>query len=53
MAKRLEDVLEGQEANYILPFIWQRGEDETIIRFLSRFAQQEPSGLLGPVRLLY
>jgi hypothetical protein len=29
---RLEEVLAGEEANYLLPFIWQRGEDEAVIR---------------------
>ena len=29
---RLESVLNGTEDNYILPFIWQHGEDENIIR---------------------
>lgn len=32
MKTRLEDVLSGQEENYILPFLWQRGEDEATIR---------------------
>ena len=32
MTNRLEDVLQSQEDNYILPFMWQRGEDEAIIR---------------------
>lgn len=32
MKTRLDEVLEGSEANYLLPFIWQRGERETVIR---------------------
>jgi hypothetical protein len=32
MSNRLEDVLAGKEANYILPFLWQRGEEESVIR---------------------
>ncbi len=32
MAKRLEDVLSGSEENYLLPFLWQRGETEPVIR---------------------
>ncbi len=32
MATRLEAVLQGRGANYTLPLIWQRGEDEAIIR---------------------
>lgn len=32
MDKRLYEVLEGKEANYILPFFWQRGENEEILR---------------------
>jgi Glycosyl hydrolases family 2, sugar binding domain. len=29
---RLKEVLNGQEANYLLPFFWQRGEDEQTLR---------------------
>ncbi|MBN2048146.1 MAG: hypothetical protein JW750_09910, partial [Anaerolineaceae bacterium] len=29
---RLDDVLRGQEDNYILPLYWQRGEEESVIR---------------------
>lgn len=32
MSNRLREVLEGQEQNYILPFLWQHGEDEQVIR---------------------
>ena len=32
MSNRLDDVLTGKEDNYLLPFLWQRGEDETVIR---------------------
>ena len=32
MGKRLLDALEGREENYILPFFWQRGEEENILR---------------------
>lgn len=32
MRSRLQDVLEGQEQNYILPFLWQHGEEEQVIR---------------------
>lgn len=32
MKTRLEEVLEGKESNYILPFLWQHGEDEQVIR---------------------
>lgn len=32
MATHLEALLQGQAANYILPFLWQRGEDEATIR---------------------
>ncbi|WP_240421301.1 glycosylhydrolase-like jelly roll fold domain-containing protein [Paenibacillus periandrae] len=32
MNRRLEEVLAGKEDNYILPFVWQKGEDESIIR---------------------
>ncbi|MEY8745717.1 hypothetical protein AB9M62_41470 [Bacillales bacterium AN1005] len=29
---KLNDVLSGREANYILPFFWQHGEDEVVLR---------------------
>src|SRR3954464_606568 len=32
MSTRLEDVLRGSEDNYILPFFWQHGEDEEVLR---------------------
>ena len=32
MKTRLDEVLSGEEANYLLPFIWQRGEEEAVIR---------------------
>ncbi|NUU79151.1 glycosylhydrolase-like jelly roll fold domain-containing protein [Paenibacillus xylanilyticus] len=32
MRNRLMDVLEGREHNYILPFLWQHGEEERVIR---------------------
>lgn len=32
MNKRLKDVLEGKEHNYLIPFFWQHGEDERSIR---------------------
>ncbi len=32
LTARLTDGLNGQEANYILPFLWQRGEPEAVIR---------------------
>lgn len=32
MTNRLEDVLAGRAANCILPFLWQRGEEESVIR---------------------
>ncbi len=32
MTNRFEDVLAGREANCILPFLWQRGEQESVIR---------------------
>jgi len=43
MTRRLEDLLEGREANYILPFIWQRGEDEAVIR--QEMARIDTSGI--------
>ncbi len=32
MEQRLKDVLRGAEGNYILPFYWQHGEDEALLR---------------------
>jgi len=32
MDKRLREVLEGKGENYILPFFWQHGEAEPILR---------------------
>jgi hypothetical protein len=32
MESRLEDVLNGIEENYLLPFLWQHGESELVIR---------------------
>lgn len=32
MSTRLEDVLQGREQNYILPFFWQHGEEEAVLR---------------------
>lgn len=32
MRSRIQEVLEGQEENYILPFLWQHGEEEQMIR---------------------
>jgi hypothetical protein len=32
MATRLNDVLTGTEENYILPFFWQHGEEEEVLR---------------------
>lgn len=32
MDKRLREVLEGKGENYILPFFWQHGEEEAVLR---------------------
>lgn len=32
MERRLKELLEGGGENYILPFFWQHGEDETLLR---------------------
>lgn len=32
MTSRLQEVLSGKEDNYILPFFWQHGEEESILR---------------------
>ncbi len=41
--KLLNDVLQGQQANYILPFLWQKGEEEGIIR--EEMARVQASGI--------
>ncbi|RTE08382.1 glycosylhydrolase-like jelly roll fold domain-containing protein [Paenibacillus whitsoniae] len=43
MSKRLKEVLEGQEHNYILPFLWQHGEEESAIR--EEIARVHESGI--------
>jgi hypothetical protein len=43
MTTRLEEMLQGREANYLLPFIWQRGEEEAIIR--EEMARIDASGI--------
>ena len=32
MKTRLDEILQGVEENYLLPFLWQRGEAESVIR---------------------
>ena len=32
MEKRLKEVLNREEGNYILPFFWQHGEEEAVLR---------------------
>jgi len=32
MSNHLEEVLSGNEDNYLPPFLWQRGEEESVIR---------------------
>ena len=32
MSNHLEEVLSGNEDKYLLPFLWQRGEEESVIR---------------------
>jgi hypothetical protein len=32
MGQRLDDVLSGHGENFLLPFLWQRGEEEAVIR---------------------
>lgn len=32
MKQQLQDVLTNHEGNYIYPFFWQHGEDETVLR---------------------
>ncbi|GAA4834653.1 hypothetical protein GCM10023310_10170 [Paenibacillus vulneris] len=43
MRNRIREVLEGQEHNYILPFLWQHGEEEQAIR--EEMARVQESGI--------
>lgn len=43
MGNRLTKVLQGQEQNYILPFLWQHGEEEEVIR--EEIARVHESGI--------
>jgi hypothetical protein len=43
MTQRLAEVLQGKEDNYLLPFIWQRGEEEAVIR--EEISRIHPSGI--------
>jgi hypothetical protein len=43
MGNRLTDVLSGREANALLPFLWQRGEEEAVIR--EEMARVHESGI--------
>ncbi|MFC5447459.1 glycosylhydrolase-like jelly roll fold domain-containing protein [Paenibacillus aestuarii] len=43
MSNRIQEVLEGQEHNYILPFLWQHGEEESVIR--EEMARVHESGI--------
>jgi hypothetical protein len=43
MSNRIEQVLHGQEDNYLLPFLWQHGEDEAVIR--EEIARVHASGI--------
>lgn len=43
MPNRLADVLSGNEDNYLLPFLWQKGEEESIIR--EEMARVHESGI--------
>lgn len=43
MGNRLTEVLQGREANYILPFLWQHGQEEAVIR--EEIARVHESGI--------
>lgn len=42
--KRLQEVLLGKEENYILPFFWQHGEEEKVLREYMRVIYQSNIG---------
>ncbi|CAH1195572.1 hypothetical protein PAECIP111892_02066 [Paenibacillus auburnensis] len=43
MSSRVTEVLQGREDNYILPFLWQHGEEEAVIR--EEMARVHESGI--------
>jgi hypothetical protein len=43
MNSRITEVLQGREENYILPFLWQHGEEEDVIR--EEMARVHESGI--------
>lgn len=43
MSSRITEVLQGREENYILPFLWQHGEEEEMIR--EEMARVHESGI--------
>ncbi|OKP97706.1 glycosylhydrolase-like jelly roll fold domain-containing protein [Paenibacillus sp. P46E] len=43
MSSRITEVLQGKEHNYILPFLWQHGEEEAVIR--EEIARVHESGI--------
>ncbi|CQR57815.1 glycosylhydrolase-like jelly roll fold domain-containing protein [Paenibacillus riograndensis] len=43
MSSRVTEVLQGREHNYILPFLWQHGEEEAVIR--EEMARVHESGI--------
>lgn len=43
MNSRIIEILEGHEANYIMPFFWQHGEDEVVLR--EEMAKIDESGI--------
>ncbi|WP_379147977.1 glycosylhydrolase-like jelly roll fold domain-containing protein [Paenibacillus sp. sgz500992] len=43
MSSRLTEVLQGKQHNYILPFLWQHGEEEAVIR--EEIARVHESGI--------
>ncbi|WP_455616396.1 hypothetical protein [Eisenbergiella sp.] len=44
MEKRLQEVLRGEEGNYILPFFWQHGESEEKLREMMGAVQDSGIG---------
>ena len=44
LKERLKQVLEGNGGNYIFPFFWQHGEEESVLRDYMR-GKPSPSGL--------
>ena len=49
LKERLKQVLEGNGGNYIFPFFWQRGEEESVLRDYMRAIREADVETLSAV----